>query len=161
MSASCRARFSTVLSVLLGALGIFGLTHESAASEGQTGGTGTEEFIQLEKIWNDAHLKGDVDALERLWSDDLQVIVPNMPVMSKSEVLAFVRSGRMKFDQYATSHLSVRLFGDAVVVTGQMKRSRTLNRQSVEDNWRFAKVYLRKNGGWRVVLFQASEAPAT
>jgi ketosteroid isomerase-like protein len=133
----------------------------SAAAEAQTSPSGTNEFVDLEKIWNEAHLKGDASALENLWSDDLQVIVPKMARMTKSDVLGFARSGRMKFDHYTTSNINVRLFGDTAVVTGDMKRSRTLNGQAVDDNWQFTKVYVRKAGRWRVVIFQASEAPVT
>lgn len=121
----------------------------------------TEELLRLEKVWNDAHLKGDAETLAWLWSDDLQVIVPKMPVMTKSDALAFARSGRMKFEKYATSNVRVRFFGDAAVVTGEMKRSRTLNGQSVDDDWQFTKVYLRKGRGWQVVIFHASDAPVT
>lgn len=117
--------------------------------------------MQLEKVWNEAHLKGDGETLERLWSDNLQVIVPKMPVMTKADVIAFVRSGRMKFEKYATNHVNVRFFGDAAVVTGHMSRSRTLNGQTVDDDWQFTKVYVRKGRGWQVVIFQASDAPVT
>ena len=61
-------------------------------------------FTQLESQWNDAHLRGDADALDRLWSDDLRVVVPRMPPMSKVDALSFFRSGRMKF--FGTRHPS-------------------------------------------------------
>jgi ketosteroid isomerase-like protein len=121
-----------------------------------------DEFNQLEKIWNEAHLKGDAVALERLWGDDLQIIVPKMPLMTKSDAVSFARSGRMKFDEYTTRNLKVRRYGDTVVVTGEMKRSRRLNNgQTVDDNWHFTKVYLHTAGHWQVVIFQASELPLT
>jgi ketosteroid isomerase-like protein len=152
-------RLSFVVSILIC---LAALASESNAAPGtKTSASAPDEFIALEKVWNEAHLKGDASILERLWSDDLQVIVPKMPVMTKSEVIAFARSGRMKFEQYATSHINVRRFGETAVVTGQMKRSRSLDGQSVDDNWQFTKVYLRKAGRWQVFIFQASEAPGT
>ena len=63
--------------------------------------TETQEFTRLEAVWNQAHVNGDAAALEQLWADDLEVAVPRMPVMSKSDVLAFARSGRMRFQRYA------------------------------------------------------------
>jgi len=117
---------------------------------------GPAELSRLEGVWNEAHLRGDADALERLWADDLQVMVPEMRVMTKPGLIAFVRSGRMKFDRYETSDVRVRLYDDAAVVTGRMQRTRTVNGQSVDDDWRFTKMYVRRAGRWQVVAFHAS-----
>lgn len=117
-----------------------------------------KELERLETVWNEAHEHEDADALESLWADDLEVAVPKMPVMGKAEVLAFVRSGRMKFPHYATSEVRVRVYGDAAVVTGHLERTRTLNGKEISDDWRFTKTYVRENGKWRVVSFHASEA---
>jgi len=117
-----------------------------------------EELARLEKVWNEAHLQGNADALEHLWADDLEVAVPLMPVMSKAEALSFARSGRMKFSRYETSDLHIRTYGSAAVVSGRLQRRRTIGGREVEDDWRFTKVYIRGEGGWRVVSFHAAEA---
>jgi ketosteroid isomerase-like protein len=117
-----------------------------------------KELMRLESAWNEAHEKGDASALEKLWADDLEVTVPTMSVMSKSDVLGFARSGRMKFQRYQTSDLKVRVYGDAAVVSGRLQRTRTLNDKTVNDDWRFTKLYIRREGRWQVVAFHASEA---
>ena len=119
------------------------------------------ELVRLESVWNEAHEKGDASVLEKLWADDLEVTVPKMPVMSKSDVLGFARSGRMKFQRYQTSDLKVRVYGDAAVVSGRLQRTRTLNDKTVNDDWRFTKFYIRREGRWQVVAFHASEAAQT
>jgi ketosteroid isomerase-like protein len=119
-----------------------------------------EELFRLEKVWNDAHLLGNADALVSLWADDLVVTVPKMSPMSKTDSLAFLRSGRMKFQKYETSDIAVRLYGDAAVVTGHLVRSRTINDRNIIDDWVFTKVYVRQNKIWRVVSWQASESPS-
>lgn len=119
-----------------------------------------KELQRLETVWNEAHERGDSDALAALWADDLEVAVPKMPVMGKPEVLAFARSGRMKFLHYATSDVRVRVYGDAAVVTGRLERTRTLNGNELSDDWRFTKTYMRQGGKWRVVSFHASESAA-
>jgi ketosteroid isomerase-like protein len=120
----------------------------------------TQSLLRLERVWNDAHLHGEAGALDRLWSDDLEVIVPKMPPMTKAQVLGFAKSGRMRSQQYETSDLKVRVYGDAAVVTGRLQRTRTVNDLPVTDDWRFIKVYARHRGSWEVVAFQASEAAA-
>lgn len=115
-----------------------------------------KELTRLEKVWNDAHVSGDAEALDRLWADDLFVTVPDMPVMSKDEWLAIWRSGKMKFHSYKTSDLRIRVYVDAAVVTGQLERRRTSNLQEFEDDWRFTKVYARRAGKWQVVTWHGS-----
>lgn len=117
-----------------------------------------KELMRLETVWNDAHQNGDATALDELWADDLEVTVPKMPVMSKADALGFAKSGRMKFQRYETSDVKVRMYGDAAVVSGRLQRTRTLNGKTLDDNWNFLKVYVRENGRWLVVAFQASDA---
>ena len=119
-----------------------------------------DALTRLETAWNDAHKDGDAAALEQLWAEDLEVDVPGMPPMSKTEALAFARTGRMRFERYDTSDLKVRIYGDAAVVTGRLQRTRVLAGRQSADDWRFTKVYARQDGRWRVVSFHASEAPA-
>jgi ketosteroid isomerase-like protein len=117
-----------------------------------------KELEHLETVWNEAHERGNSNALEALWADDLEVVVPQMPVMTKADVLGFARSGRMKFLHYETSDLRVRVYGNAAVVTGRLQRTRSLNGNEISDDWRFTKTYVRQSGKWRVVSFHASEA---
>ena len=115
-----------------------------------------KELTRLESVWNDAHVRGDAAVLDRLWAEDLVVTVPDMPVMNKEESLAIWRSGKMKFHSYKTSDLRIRVYGNAAVVTGQLERRRTNNLQEFEDDWRFTKVYVRRDGRWLVVAWHGS-----
>jgi uncharacterized protein (TIGR02246 family) len=119
-----------------------------------------QEFIRLEQVWNQAHLKNDAATLETLWADDLTVMVPGMAAMGKADVLSFVKSGRMKFSRYETTGLTVRNLGDTAIVNGNLFRSRTLGDTQREDRWQFMKVYARRSGRWLVVAFTATEAPS-
>jgi ketosteroid isomerase-like protein len=116
------------------------------------------ELQRLEKVWNDAHLHGDAAALDDLWADGLVVTVPRMPVMNKAQSLAIWRTGRMKFQRYETSDTAFRIYGDAAVVTGRLVRERTFGDKKIHDDWRFTKVYVRRQKKWQVVSWQASES---
>lgn len=122
------------------------------------GSTDAQQLERLEQVWNTAHEQGDANALQRLWADDLEVDVPRMPVMTKTQVLNFARSGHMKFLHYVTSDVRIRVYGDAAVVSGRLQRTRSMNGKEISDDWRFTKVYIRAAQRWRVVSFHASEA---
>jgi len=111
---------------------------------------------QLEADWNAAHVRGDAAALDHLLADDLVVMVPAMRVMTKADALGMFTSGRMKFERYETSETTFRIYDEAAIVTGRLRRSRVVAGATVEDDWRFTKVYIRRADRWQVVSFHAS-----
>ena len=118
-----------------------------------------EELARLEQVWNTAHLDGDAATLEHLWADAFTVTVPGMPVMLRADAVVVARSNRIKFLRYETSDVVAQIFGDAAVVRGRMRRSRSRGGQPVDDDWQFTKVYVKQEGNWTVVAFHASESP--
>ena len=118
-----------------------------------------KEFNRLEAVWNDAHVKGDADALDKLWAADLEVTIAAMPRMMKADALAMVRSNKMPFTKYETSELNVRQFRDVAIVTGRLQRDRLQGIKTIRDNWRFTKIYAMRDGRWQVIAWHASPAP--
>ncbi len=111
---------------------------------------------RLEADWNLAHVHGDVAASDHLFADDLFVVVPGMRVLTKADALGMFTSGRMKFDRYETSETKTRIYDATAIVTGRLRRTRVIGGATVDDDWRFTKVYLRRAGRWQVVSFHAS-----
>ncbi len=116
----------------------------------------TIELSRLETVWNDAYISGAADALDHLWADDLIVTMTDMSVMTKPKAIGLLRSAHMRFPRYETSDIRIRVYGDAAVVTGRLQRTRNVNGQNVEDDWRFTKVYIRRSDRWLVVAWHAS-----
>ena len=140
------------------ALALTGLSVRAQKTTDTTQASDIKELERLETVWNEAHERGDADALNALWADDLEVAVPRMALMTKAGALSFARSGQMKFLSYKTSEIHVRVYDNAAVVTGRLHRRRTMNGREISDDWRFTKVYVRESNKWRVVSFHASEA---
>ena len=116
------------------------------------------ELTRLEQAWNTAHLRGDAAALEKMSSDDLTVTVPGMPVFGKAEAFGVLRSGRMTFSRYETSETRMRVYGDSAIISGRLRRTRAIGGRTVDDDWRFTKVYVRRAGVWQVVAWHGSES---
>jgi ketosteroid isomerase-like protein len=110
----------------------------------------------LESDWNAAHVRGDTTMLERLFADDVVVMVPGMRVMTKADAVGMFASGRMKFDRYETSETKFRVYDEMAIVTGRLKRTRVVAGATANDDWRFTKVYIRRGDHWQVVSFHAS-----
>jgi ketosteroid isomerase-like protein len=115
-----------------------------------------KDLYRLEEVWNTAHVKGDADALDKLWASDLIVTIAAMPVMKKADALAMVKSNRMPFTKYETSELTVKRFGESALVTGRLQRERSINGKQMSDDWRFTKVYVMSQGRWQVIAWHAS-----
>lgn len=113
-------------------------------------------LARLETEWNTAHVQGDVTSLGRIFADDLVVVVPAMRPLTKADSLGMFKVGGMKFDRYESSDIQSRVYGDTAIVTGRITRTRTIGGKTMDDNWRFTKVYLRRAGNWQVVSSHAS-----
>ena len=115
-----------------------------------------QELKRLEKVWNDAYVRADADALEQLCADDLVVTMTDVVVLNKRSSIAILRSGKVKFERYETSDLGIHVYDRAAVVTGRLQRTRSVQGREVNDEWRFTKVYIRRGGKWLVVAWHAS-----
>ena len=114
------------------------------------------ELSRLESVWNDAYTHGNVEPLEQLLADDLIVTMTDMAMLNKKQSIGLLRSGHLKFPRYETSDIRIRVYNDAAIVTGRLQRTRTVNGNNVDDDWRFTKVYIRRSGRWQVVAWHAS-----
>lgn len=124
--------------------------------QGQTSEADVSALNRLEAEWNTAHVQGDATTLARIFADDLVVVVPGMRLMNKADSLGMFKAGGMKFDRYESSETQYRVYGDTAIVTGRIKRTRTIAGTTREDDWRFTKVFLRRGGNWQAVQFHAS-----
>ena len=118
-----------------------------------------QEIQRLEAVWNEAHLRGDVPALDAICATDLTVIVPGMNPMSKADILGFWKSGRAKITQYETTDVKVVVRGRTAVATGRLARTRDFNGTVMNDRWQFTKTYANEDGRWVLVAYHASEGP--
>lgn len=142
--------FTTVLMLTLAAAG---------ADATQVSAADVQEIQRLEAVWNQAHLRGDVPALDAICATDLTVIVPGMNPMSKADILGFWKSGRAKITRYETSDVKVVVRGRTAVATGRLARTRDFNGTVIDDRWQFTKTYANEDGRWVLVAYHASESP--
>jgi ketosteroid isomerase-like protein len=115
---------------------------------------------QLEQAWNHAHLAGDIDVLDSLWSSEISVIVPGMQPLSKGQLLKMWRSKKVAFTEYATSDVRIDVFGRTAVVTGRLHRTRDFDGRAAIEDWLFTKTYAQIGDRWTVVAYHASAQPS-
>jgi ketosteroid isomerase-like protein len=67
-------------------------------------------------------------------------------------MLGAYASGALRYDEYRTDSVRVRVFGDAAVVTGLIaRRGRSQGAGDLSGRCRSTRVYIRRAGRWQLV----------
>jgi ketosteroid isomerase-like protein len=141
-------RFSPVLAV-------FALIMPAFA---QKGASGVEQEIHaMETQWNSARARADVATLDRILVDDWSVTHANGTTDTKATYLADLKSGARTFAGPITEDdVSVRVYGDTAVAAGSSQSTVTLNGQRQGGALHFTRVYVKRNGTWRMIVSHAT-----
>jgi hypothetical protein len=113
----------------------------------------------LEQELRDALLASDTDTLGRLFSDDFIYQHASADVNMRDHFLSRIEQRELKFVLLEPSDVNIRVYENAAVVTGQL----TLRITKFTNNAirRFTRVWIRRNGKWKVVAHQSSGVPAS
>lgn len=106
----------------------------------------------------EADFKADKAALDTLLADDLTYGRTSGVRHTKSEVLGLVGAGGPYALDYSTpDSLVARVYGETGVVTGLLKVK--LTAQPAPYTLRFTDTWVRRQGRWQLVAFQATRLP--
>ena len=135
---------------------IFTLSLGSAtwSQEKKTGG-GTE-VAGLEQQIRRAVIKGETSILERYLADDYMGIGPNGDAADKSKTIQELKDGTVKYSAIDVTEENVRMYGDTGIYNGRGNVKMTINGQPQTADVRVTIVWLKQNGQWKRVSFQAT-----
>jgi hypothetical protein len=114
-----------------------------------------------QKVFYQALLHQDWNALASLYADDYNLVRSNGTSLSKEEVLNDLQFGGLVFRSVKLMNARVRLVGSVAVLTGE---SQTIDeRQGIvsESHFRLIAVYVEAEGSIRLLHFQSTDMPAT
>lgn len=120
----------------------------------------SSQILTLEKQWAEALVKSDLDALGRLYADDLVYVHSGGNVETKAQFLDRVRAGGLKYQKLDLVNPRARVYGDGAVVTGTFDVSVLVDGQPVNTKVVYTHVYGRQDGQWRLVAHQTTRLPA-
>ncbi len=127
--------------------------HQGVSS---TPANAVDEIKVLEEARNQAVLRGDVAALDRMTSDDYTFITLRGELRTKSEILKGFASGSFKYESRQISDLNVCVYGDAAVVTGRSVQKGVENGKDYSGAYWFTRVYVKQKGRWITVALQTT-----
>ena len=118
----------------------------------------TRELMQIERQLAATWKRGDCDGWAALLAPDWSVIHITGEVITRAQAIETCKSGAVPLDSLESDELSVRVFGDAAVVTGRTTAS-TGGASPATVRLRFTDVFIRRSGKWLVVASHATRLP--
>ena len=115
------------------------------------------EIIDLERQAKEAALHRDAAFSERTLADDYVAISPLGQIISKADTVAARKSAQLRYDSIDISEMVVRLYGgNTAIVTARADVKGTELGEEFSGPYRFTRVWVRRNGRWVTVSYQAT-----
>jgi ketosteroid isomerase-like protein len=134
----------------LSAVAFLGLV-EYAAKAAAGAGEIKDEVLKAEEARNQALPKGDVDALDRIYADDLVYTNAAGALLTKSQHLADLKGRTLNFRSFKHDDVQVHVYGNTGVVTGISTSAAEYKGIVSSSPRRFVNVYVKQDGRWLCV----------
>jgi ketosteroid isomerase-like protein len=115
-----------------------------------------QAVLQLEQNWEDALLKSDTAALEKIYDDSLVYTHSNAAVDDKATYIANIKSGASKYVSLKRDEIKVKVYGDTALVYSHWLVQSISRGNTVNTNGRYLHVYVKQKDGWKMVAHQAT-----
>jgi ketosteroid isomerase-like protein len=121
-----------------------------------------EEIAVLEAALREAQLSADIEALDRLISDDLLFTGPDGTLATKADDLSSYRNGIVRFTTHDPDELRVRRVGANVAIAALRTRLEgTVAGTAFAGVFRYTRIWSREEtGNWQIVAGHVSAVPA-
>lgn len=115
-----------------------------------------EAVRKIEDEFAAAYGRNDAETLDRLWAADYTFVNPAGQVLTKAQRLAMLRSGELKIESYSRDNESIRLYGNAAVVTYRSTVKAQRNGTNISSQRRVITVLVKRDGRWQAVAQQST-----
>lgn len=123
--------------------------------------TESNVLLYMEYDWNEALRKKDVAWFERNFADDAtDVSFRNAALETKASAIASMKTDKTVRESLELSELSVRVDGNAAIVTGVNRvRGRDDQGKPFDRRVRFTDTFIKRDGRWQVWASQGTLIP--
>jgi ketosteroid isomerase-like protein len=114
------------------------------------------QLTQLVKDLNEAVVKADVTVLEQVLHEDYVHNRPSGVVEDRAQYLENRKTRRVDFESLVPDEMNVRVYGDTAIVTGRSTAKGKDQHGKMDEQRRWTRVLVRRDGRWQFVHFQAT-----
>ena len=135
-------------------------TNSSRAANENTNGnvanaaSAEKEVSDLLDQYNEALLKKDAPALDRIWADDLSFVNLRGQLLSKKERLDNIKTGATSLESAKVSEKNIRVYGNTAIATLVVGIEGQYSGQEGSGSFRITTVWARPKGTWQMVAVQ-------
>ena len=115
------------------------------------------EVLKVNEEFDKAIISRDATAYERILADDFIFTSFDGAVTNKTQELAKVKSGDLKFKSGKSDDIRVKVYGKTAVVTGKFTAEGQSKGKDFTFLERYTAVFVKRNGRWQMVAEHASE----
>jgi ketosteroid isomerase-like protein len=119
------------------------------------------QILKLEEELTQTEQRLDVQALDRIYADDIMVTAPIGICVDKPAVMAEVRAAAAKsvVDRYDKDDLKVRAFGDTAVSSYRMAAAASFEGKEIKRQLCITNVWIKRNEQWQIVARHTASLP--
>jgi ketosteroid isomerase-like protein len=114
------------------------------------------ELTQLVKDLYEAVVQADVAFLERVLHEGYAHHRPRGTVEDRAQYLENRKARRVDFESLVADEIKVRVFGDTAVVTGRSTAKGKDQHGAMDEQRRWTRVLVRRDGRWQLVHFHGA-----
>ena len=118
-----------------------------------------EQEVQVEEDLRVAISKGDTKAYGRIVGDDYVFTNQDAVVRTKAQMVSAYDSGSLKYESVKFDEIKVHVYGDTAVVTGRQTVKAQDNGKDISGQFRYTRVYVKRQGRWQLVATQVTRIP--
>lgn len=113
-----------------------------------------QEIRRLDLAHADAVLRGDLPALDKLWTEDFKVNNP----FNQIDKADRIRTGAVTYSSFTREPETVLIHGNTVIVMGReiVVPKGDSPDSGITINRRYTNIWMRRSGNWRLVARHAS-----
>jgi len=115
-----------------------------------------QAILKLEQEWEDALLKSDVAALERLYADGIIYTHSSGAVDNKQTYIGNIKSGVTKYESMKREGIKVNVYGDTALVTYHWMVNVVSRGNKINTDARCLHVYVKQKGRWQMAAHQST-----
>lgn len=113
-----------------------------------------DQVRALDKQQRESALRGESSFEELHTTNEYISINPAGVLSTREQALARLKSSDVKLQSIDVDQEEAHVYGDTVVITGRDHVRGTYKGQVFDQTSRYARVWIKQNGAWKLALFQ-------
>ncbi len=116
-----------------------------------------QQLTQQAKLWDQAIVNKDREAIAANLSEDFRQIGPNGEVEDKASFIAGLIAPELTIHPYTVDEFEVRLYGKTALLSGRTRMSGEYQGKPFVSHYRYIDVYVLRGKRWQIVSVQITK----